>query len=555
MHSPFHTSYVRKPRFGDGPFRPNTRGDISSALKTSSSLSLVSPQSPRPAEMLAGYVFDSTGVDLSASDLAFNDLLISKAYEADPSMQCSSYEIPLAECLRFLGQDFRLSDVTASLRRMEKVRLSFNGTDGRDYKDVQMLTTWQAIRGAERTVSIGYQFADPIKALMRHMPRYGFVELAALGEGNMTSKYSNAVYKFLANEVAKRPWKSDADNNFVTPLSPEALADLVGFPRVDGIVQFAKLRERVISKIEDDLSAVRKFDVSITFDGKQTPARGRGKAVEQIEFNVTVNADYHRTTSGKRHMQPEVMEALKNVRFGAPDAPELRLDSSFWTRVVRKFKNLILMENTVHYVWIVALQEAIDLSPLSEGYQSRRFRGPKLLEAIAQRGVAEAAWQFFAEESAAGPDLVRHTRLSEVLPKAKRAQLERFRASKANAAAATVAIEPQVRETPIHVAEPSGPKPGAEVVPFEQCTHVELTVKDVSTTTFELDVLAKVKNIFWFNGPRRTLRFRYLSGGGYATLDLPIMLELEQDLLDELRICKADRFIEMNDIVYLKVTK
>lgn len=83
-------------------FQPSSRGDISAALKNRKSLSIVAPQSPRPPEMLAGISVIQGAGQLTSSDLALHELLISKAYQTDSSMSSTSYEIPLAECLRFL---------------------------------------------------------------------------------------------------------------------------------------------------------------------------------------------------------------------------------------------------------------------------------------------------------------------------------------------------------------------------------------------------------------------------------------------------------------------
>ena len=115
--------------------------------------------------MLAGISVIAGAGQLTSSDLALHELLISKAYQTDRCMSSSSYSIPLAECLRFLWSDAREADVTASLRRMEQVRLSFDGEEGRTFRDVQMLTSWTAEKGAR--IDIGYQFPNPIRWLMR----------------------------------------------------------------------------------------------------------------------------------------------------------------------------------------------------------------------------------------------------------------------------------------------------------------------------------------------------------------------------------------------------
>jgi len=554
--SAFHQPNFKRPNSPPTAFHPKTRGDLTEAFKSAEAMKDIAPQSPRPTEMLTGYTFElkdeeDETVDLTASDLAFREGLLSYAYDTDPTMTKGYYEIPMTACQRFLGPGVRPDAIIKSLKRLRKVFVNFTGPT-RSYRSVQMLSAWYSIENdAEKTVTIGYQFPLPVLEMMRYMPRYGYIELNAIGGGNMRSKYSLALYNHLVHEVSQRPWKEGSDNTFTISMTPERLADIVGFPLIAGQVKFARLNERVIKQLAHDLFHVQKFKVTITFDGEVAPKKGT--TVKLIDFNVTVRVDDRRLT------RPE----FAKDRVGAPDEPRFQLNSVFYKQVSKKFKSLVLPAFAAHWVWIAALQEALDKSPLSKEFHVRDFRRERLLASIDNIGVEKTAWEFFAEEASKGADLSRSVHIDKNLRKVKVAQLDRYRKAKASVAVdepkkpkvQKTVMSPQAVPEVVPVVAAQAPKPGAEVVPFEQCTHVELTVKEVSTTTFEMDVLNKVKNIVWFHGPRRTLRFRYLSGGGYATLDLPIMLELEQDLLDELRICKADRFIEMNEIVYLRVTK
>ncbi|WP_018858485.1 RepB family plasmid replication initiator protein [Rhizobium sp. 42MFCr.1] len=531
------------------PFQPSNRGMVSAALETRKSLSIIAPQSPRPAEMLAGVSFTSGAADLTSTDLALHDLLITKAYESDRSMEATSYEIPMAECLKFLWADARKEDVNASLRRMETVRLSFSGETGRSFRDVQMLTSWTAIAGD--SVAVGYQFPDPIRQLMRSMPKYGYVELAAIGQGSMRSKYSQMLYKRLAHEVSHRPWQEGSANTFTLEFTPAELAEIVGFKApVKGF--FSKLQERVISKFPWDFLNVRKFEFSITYDGLAAPARGQGKTTSLIQFHVKVYPDSHHTV--KSDTRP--LQALGH-KIGKPDVARYRINSVFWLSVVKKFHSLGLTHFSAHWAWQVALDEALEQSPLTPEYSTRRYRGTELLGAIDANGPEAAAWCFFAEESERGSDICNSVHVVKKLSNAERNRIKRLTKNKKKGRSKkkvqiVVSAGPEtVAKTPV---EP--PKAHDELHPtFETCTHIDLEIDEAATLCDLDDVIYQhLASRCWNGGRRIQLRAYFTVPGQNVRQHYLFTVDPadEDELIYELR--KIDKWIA-EPITYTIVEK
>ena len=477
------------PTFLRKPFQPAPRGATAAALAKGASLAVIAPQSPRPAEMLSGVIIDSGDLDLTSFDLALHELLISRAYESDRSMSSESYDIPLEECLRFLGPDARRDDVHRSVAKMKKIELSFAGEDGRSFRGVQMLTTWEATLNSE--TSLGYQFPEPLRKLMRVMPAYGYIELSALGRGGMRSKYSHLLYKHIALEVARHPWRAGEDNRFELSFSPEELADIVGFRPIKGTIPFGKLQERVVSKVASDFAGVRKFDVHITFDGLAVPKKGR--SVQRIEFSVRVHPDAHHTVRADTRR----LRAM-GYRVGAPDEPRFRINSVFWLRVPRTFKNLGIEQSLAHAAWLVALNEALEDKPLTPEYSKRRYRGENLLSAIDADGVEATAWGFFSEESELGRDLVGSGQAVRNRSSAEQARIKRMEAKKKPAKAQFVS----------KTASSKGAYPT-----FETCTHIDLEIDGAAAKSELDDIYAHLSNVVWSGGRKVRLRaYFYVPG-------------------------------------------
>lgn len=511
-----------------GHFQPAARGSISEALAKKGAIAVVAPQSPRPSEMLSRVIIDNGEVDLSSGDLALHELLIAKAYESDRDMQASSYEIPVAECLRFLGPEARRDAILSSLHKMASIRLSFSGEDGRTFEGVQMLTAWRVSQNSE--TSIGYQFPDPIRWLMRHMPTYGYIELAAIAQGTMRSKYSHMLYKHVAFEVARRPWKEGDSNVFSLSFTPEELADIVGFPRIKGAVPFGKLHERVISKILADFAGVRKFDLSITYDGDTAPKKGR--TVNTVELSIKIHPDTHHIVRGDTRL------STKGAKIGAPDAPRYRINSVFWLRIPRKFRSLGLAHFTASASWFVALSEAIDERPLTSEYDRRQYRGRNLLAAIDANGVEAAAWGFFAEETELGADICNSVHVAKHLPRADKARLARLTKSKKSKPSSSA--RPLKKEA---VQAPS--KPANDEASFENCTHVYVDIDEAASTAELDDFVYKPLNQIAWNGTRRiTLRAYYTVPGTNVRqcFDFRIAPETEDEL--HLALRKVGKWID-----------
>ncbi|MQY46105.1 hypothetical protein GAO09_08555 [Rhizobiales bacterium RZME27] len=475
-------------------FQPAPRGNTATALAKGAAITVVAPQSPRPAEMLSGVTIDNGDVDLTSLDLALHELLISRAYETDRSMSVESYEIPIDECLRFLGRDARRDTLNRSIAKMKRVELSFTGETGRTYTGVPMLTAWEATLNSE--TSLGFQFAEPLRKLMRVMPSYGYIELAALGRGAMRSKYSHLLYKHLVLEVAKHPWEAGNDNRFEITFTPDELAAVVCFRPINGTVPFGKLQERVIAKVVDDFAGVRKFDLRITYDG--LPAPKKGKTVKEIEFGIRVHPNSHHTVrANTQHLQSI------GHRVGAPDEPRFRVNSVFWLRVPRKFANLGIDHFLAHAAWLVALTEALDEKPLTPEFSRRRYRGQNLLSAIDVDGVEAAAWGFFAEESELGRDLIGSDLAVRGRKSAEKARIKRLEKRKKNTTKAPTAGPDAA------IAAVSN-----RYVSFETCTHIDLEIDQAANNSDLDDVIYQhLRTVIWSGSRRISLRaYFYVPG-------------------------------------------
>jgi hypothetical protein len=444
------------------PFQPNTRGDISAATANTSALQYVAPESPRPTEMLSGVRIDGT---LTHRDLALHDLLVSKAYETDKAMPDQGYSIPLSDVLHFLGQDARKEHVLHSLKKMKNCILSFTA-GSRQFEGVQMLVSWQEV-DKEKNALIGYEFPAPIRTLMQHMPQYGYIELAAIGQSRMTSKYSHAFYKWLVSELIGKKWNASDNNRHVVEISPDNLAEIIDFPSVAGSVPFSKLNQRVLSHLYSDLKAVERFElVNVKFDGLMSPRRGR--AVEKLSFHIRMREPSHHTiraTDVHLKFDKDVRTGTfkpNGNRVGGADADEYRVNSVVFMRAVKMFgKELVINHLTAHWSWQVVLQEALDGDGLTDGYHSRECRGKRLLDLIKTRGADHACVSFFAEEARLGADIVGSRHVAQRLPKAEKARIKRFKDGK---------LPKPIKE---HKAKPAAKQKTVQAIAVEQSDNFE----------------------------------------------------------------------------------
>ena len=180
-------------------------------------------------------------------------------------------------------------------------------------------------------------------------------------------------------------------------------------------------------------------------------------------------------------------------------------------------------------LWKVALQEALDGSPLTDGYHSRAFRGERLLAAVDSRGADYAAWSFLADE-AASPDL---------------AALGISEAVRAHAAADEARKErigwtsppPEALEEPAAAPAPRPePAPAAPEPDFETCSRIVLTV-DPALNAVDVewlgDRIARMKGEF--TGTRSvSLVLRWARGQTFDRWGVG-RFELSEDDLDAIR--------------------
>lgn len=401
-------------------FQPAPHGSlIRLAEHKPSEIKAVAPESPRPPEMLTGVSFD--GPALSVIDSVVHEILISHAYEVDRQMKADRYAIDLAALVRFAGPNVRKDDILKSLEKLRQTRMSFGDSSDpeRRYKGVQMVVSWEELKNS--TTMIGWMFAPPIKDLMRKMPSYAYLELAALGDGNMSRKHSPALYKHLALQSTRRRWQPGEDNEIYLRFSPQELAQIIQFPGHDDpeklnigkLVDFAR-------KSLDDLSSVRRFET--TLEIVQEP--GRGRRVNSLCYTLRLRApDF-------RHVRLRLDYSQKpEFRQGGADDPRFAVRSDLWQRASKTFKLTGCISNDLYKLWLVALQEALSGKGLTAGYESRSYRGDALLAAVDTQGAAWAAWGFL-EGECDDPDLVDHLADRSNAPLAIKAEAEVARRSR-----------------------------------------------------------------------------------------------------------------------------
>ena len=379
-------------------FQPAPHGSlIRLAEHKPSAIAAIAPESPRPPEMLTGVSFD--GPALSVLDSVVHEILISHAYEVDREMKADRYAIDLAALTRFAGPNVRKDDILKSLEKLRLTRMSFGDSvyPARRYRGVQMVVAWEELQNS--MAMIGYMFAPPIKDLMRTMPSYAYLELAALGDGNMSLKHSPALYKHLALQSTRKRWQPGEDNEIYLRYSPQELATIIQFPGHNDVekLNVGKLKKFVIESLKD-LKEVRRFKTTVEI----VPDKGRGRRINSICYTLRLRAlDFRNVRVGFDYSKkPE-------FRQGGADDPRFAVRSDLWQRASRTFKLTGQLSGDLFKLWLVALEEALSGKGLTSGYDTRSYRGDALLAAVDMEGAAWAAWGFF-EEECDDPDLVEH---------------------------------------------------------------------------------------------------------------------------------------------------
>lgn len=459
------------------PWTPATRGSLTDLVKKPSEFAAIAPESPRPTEMLSRVTVCEGVPDLTPLDQATHELLLSMAFETDPSMQQEVYSINLKALVRYLGRDIRKEDVARSIKKLRQITVNFNSEDqGRRYEDVRLIDMWRSIEGDD--LSIEYSFPFPIRNLMRRMPRYAHIELAVLADGLMSTKWGPALYRHLLLASKAKEWAPGGDNDVIVQVSPEELAAIVGFPIVGGKLNSSKLTD-FVTKTVSDLKKARRFQT--LFDATQDVIHetGRGRRIRYYKIKLRLNPP-----------RPEFLRGgmISEVPgIGVKDAPEYQVSSGVWEKANFLYdrRSAFWGFGPNHYrdLWLMALAEALDGRPLTDGYQSRMYRGPALLSAIQEKSADYAAWLLLGEEDR-DPDLLELVSI----PKRREANVARVDRLKTKSKTLRKLHKNDVvaAEKKIEVAKAAVEM--SEDIPFLTCKKAVLELSAMSATAFETNV-------------------------------------------------------------------
>ncbi|MGX9991579.1 hypothetical protein ACS4RR_020850 [Rhizobium sp. Z1P35] len=523
------------PTLGRKSFRPRPRGSLQILEKQPHKFSEVAPASPRPPEMMTGVRV--TKGKLSVFDIGVWEILLANAYEADPAMERLDYSVSLKAITRFMGEDARKQAVIAAVDKLTAVRLDFCDGDNPDrrFANVQMVTTWQEITRDDHRIE--YSFPTPIRKLMRRMPRYAYVELAAIADGSMTSKYSPALYKHLALESHRQKWQPGESNEVFVQLTPDQLGDIIGFPRdAEGNMNTGKLRDFVDRSVED-LKKVRRFRTSI----KKVTETGRGKAIRYYIFTLTLQPPRPCLVPGDK----------VTVADGGPDDPLYQINSGTWAKAVHLFGRGEVFdgyyERRFFELWLAILKEAIDKKPLSAGYDLRTFRGESLLATINEFGAEHALWSMLAEE-AADPDLAARVSSTDRM-QAQIARIERL-GGKAGKLKRMVKVEADAiqRRKDQAVAEAKALAEAALVIPngagggtFEDCVKAVIQLNEIEEGRWQ-EVIEDVEEmqVRWTGNRQVLLRLFTTSGSHRSTFRVKPTKTEWSELLSTLETITAE---------------
>lgn len=373
-------------------FKPATRGDVIAAID-SDALSKVAPSSPRPIEMLESCEITSDD-KLTASDTALHELMVATAYMFDPEMIEVTHSIPVSTVLKYFGQRDthinRREMLKLSLKRLTATTVNYGTLETRRYENVPMIVSW--LESDKQSDIIRYSLPQPVRDLMKSMPSYAYLELAPLA--TMRSKFSIRIYRVLAATAVQKKWNPDGDNEIIIKATADEIAAWSGFPRdIEAGVSFGKLKERVLSFLEADLSSIRRFKTKIVEVRKET----RGRPVDHIEFRLELQAPSHHQT--------RVLFDAVNSNAGKFDVEPYLVADHVWLKAQKLFaKKLGFGHLQFCQLWQVALHEATSNVGVTSGFETRSYHGERLLAAIDEFGADEAAWMMLSEE-VLNPDL------------------------------------------------------------------------------------------------------------------------------------------------------
>lgn len=475
-------------------FVPRNRGDISKSLDAPNALTVVAPESPRPLELLQGVTFDKAST-ITADDAALHELLITVALGADIALTSETHVVPMKHLIRFLGTEARRDAVKESLGRLLRNTVSFGA-----YEQVPLLVSW--ISHTDSDDMVHFSLPAPLKSVLTQKDEYAYIEVGALPA--MRSKFVARLYKALVAELKAtgRRWIANGDNKVIIAATVEQVADWVCFPReTDGRVRGGKLKERVIDIAVDQFKDVQAFSLAIVAE----PAKTRGNPILKVRFELTLNPPSH-------HMHRAIYDADGIRQFGGVDAPEFRVRQDIWLKAAGHFVAAFpdLSHKVLFGLWAASLQEMLTDQPLTDGYATRRYRGDKLRQEIAQRGADAAAWAWAMEE-ADKPDLV------------LRCKQERKEIAAAGESARRVRVwgddaKPVEVAAPAVVAEVA---PVPETVGFDECSEIWISLDDtLSMQTIDDLVLEDIDRYRdWRGDSTKTIKVRWWIRGNMDFMD------------------------------------
>lgn len=378
-------------------FHPATRGRLRDALRSQPHMRRIAPESPRP-DLILKTLLRSSKNTLTHDDEKIWDLLVSIAYQDDPSMSGGSSAVFMKEIIRFLGNRCRAADIERSIERLRNARLTFGVKQhGRYYQGVALVHGWHMSESEGGEDILEFELPRPILEMMRLREGYSYIELDAIR--SMRSKYSLALYRLLVRWVGRRVWEPGKDNVLSFNFTPSHLAKEVGFPvDADGRPHVGKLRAKFLDRIASELAGVRAWTVGYEVDqgGGRSKTR-RGRPVLDIKFTIQLTMPTLRKAPSVGFIPHKDLPSI-----GGMDAPRFQVSVRTWRRIAKAYDKK-MGPSVKHLVsaWLVALQEALDEEPLTASYGTRRFRGQRLLAAIDDKtiGPEEAAWGFFSEEA------------------------------------------------------------------------------------------------------------------------------------------------------------
>lgn len=384
-----------------GLFNPAPRGDLAEASKSVAAFAEVAPQSPRPAEMLDTVVVTGDHL-LTAQDLAIHEYLVAAAYEAGYKATRAGYqhdvvarevEAPMRGILSFLGPSGRRGHVLKSLRALNATRVSYSIPGGRTVNDVPLLTGWHETDGEVDVVR--FSLPSRVWLLLASQPSYGYLELAALA--SMSSRYGVHLYRHLALRMSRAKW-DPVEPETVLEYTPEQAAAVIGF--VDAPLNVGRLTT-ALKRAVGDLGGVRAFSVEYA-----EPRRRKAKGAPLVAFVL-------RVTMRPRQLDTVRLGGISDVLrpyTGAPDVPDLRVNSHVWDRAAAMAKEVgrYLFPNDISAAWFGALHEAHGGGPADRDAARKAYRGASLLRAIRAEGPDRAAFNWFTEELADADLLAEH---------------------------------------------------------------------------------------------------------------------------------------------------